>query len=314
MYRAAAVLGLGRSAVVTIPTDDVLRMDVTTLRKQLAQDRAVGCTPIAVVANAGTVNTGAIDPIPELALVCQEQDLWLHIDGAYGLPGVLDPELAPLYGDLSVANSLVIDPHKWLATSIGCGAVFVRDSSLLGRAFTLESAAYIDESQPVSADGAPLTSQFDDLGYLYHHFGVEQTATSRGVEVWALLKEIGIEGVRSRVCRHNRYARYLAERIHASPCLGLVAPVTLSICCFRYVPVPLLGRTDKEATEILNRLNREVLGRVRARGSCIPSGTTIRDAFVIRPCYINPRTTLADVEALTDDVEACGAEIWDGLQ
>jgi aromatic-L-amino-acid/L-tryptophan decarboxylase len=208
----------------------------------------------------------------------------------------------------------VIDPHKWLATSIGCGAVFVRDSSLLERAFTLESAAYIDESQPVSTDGAPLTSQFDDLGYLYHHFGVEQTATSRGVEVWALLKEIGSEGVRSRVCRHNRYARFLAERIHASPRLELVAPVTLSICCFRYVPVPLLGRTDKEATEILNRLNREVLGRVRARGSCIPSGTTIRDAFVIRPCYINPRTTLADVEALRDDVEACGAEIWDELQ
>lgn len=310
VYRAAAVLGLGRRAVVTIPTDKALRIDVTALRERLRQDRAAGYTPVAVVANVGTVNTGAVDSIPELGELCHEQGIWLHVDGAYGLLGLLDPQVAPLYGDLSVADSLVIDPHKWLAAPIGCGAVFVRDGNLLGRAFTLESAAYVEESQPFYAEDAPLTSQFDDFGYLFHHFGVEQSAPSRGVQVWAILKEMGAEGVRARICRHNGYARHLAERVQASPCLELMAPITLSICCFRYVPPSLCGRTNGEATETLNQLNRAVLSRVRARGRCVPSATTVHHAFVIRPCYINPRTTLADVDALADEVETCGAEVW----
>jgi aromatic-L-amino-acid/L-tryptophan decarboxylase len=205
-----------------------------------------------------------------------------------------------------VANSLVLDPHKWLATPVGCGTVFVRDGNLLGRAFTLESAAYVEESQPAYALDAPLTSQFDDFGNLSNHFGVEETAPSRGVQVWAILKEIGAEGVRARICRHNGYSRHLAERVESSPCLELMAPATLSICCFRYVPNTLRGRTDDQAMTTLNQLNREV----RARGRCIPSATTVHGAFVIRPCYINPRTTLADVDALVDEVESCGAEAW----
>jgi aromatic-L-amino-acid decarboxylase len=198
VYRAAAVLGLGRRSVVTIPTSETLRINLTALRERIQQDKAAGCTPVAVVANAGTVNTGAVDPLPALGRLCQEQEIWLHVDGAYGLLGVLDPQVAPRYGDLTVANSLVVDPHKWLAAPIGCGAVFVRDGELLGRAFTLESAAYVEDSHPDSAEDAPLTSQFDDFGYLYHHFGVEQSAPSRGVQVWAILKEIGAEGM----CAH----------------------------------------------------------------------------------------------------------------
>lgn len=310
VYRAAAVLGLGRRAVVSIPTDEALRLDMSALRERLRQDQAAGCTPIAVVANAGTVNTGAIDPLPELGKLCQEQGIWLHVDGAYGLLGVLDPRTSHLYGDLRMADSLVLDPHKWLAAPVGCGTVFVRDGNLLGRAFTLESAAYVEESQPAYALDAPLTSQFDDFGNLFNHFGVEETAPSRGVQVWAILKEIGAEGVRARICRHNGYARHLAERVQSSPCLELMAPVILSICCFRYVPPTLRGRTDDQAMTILNQLNREVLARVRARGRCIPSATTVHGAFVIRPCYINPRTTLADVDALADEVESCGAEAW----
>jgi len=310
VYRAAAVLGLGRRAVIPIPTDEALRLDMAALRERLRRDQAAGCTPIAVVANAGTVNTGAIDPLPELGDLCREQDIWLHVDGAYGLLGVLDPQIAPLYGDLRMADSLVLDPHKWLAAPVGCGTVFVRDRNLLGRAFTLESAAYIEESQPVYALDAPLTSQFDDFGNLFMHFGVEQTAPSRGVQVWAILKEIGAEGLRARVCRHNGYARHVAERVKSSPYLELMAPVFLSICCFRYVPPTLRDRTDNQAMTILNQLNREVLARVRARGRCIPSATTVHGAFVIRPCYINPRTTLADVDALVDEVESCGAEAW----
>ena len=310
VHRAAAVLGLGRSAVVTLPTDDATRLDMAVLRERVKHDRAAGCTPVAVVASAGNVNTGAVDPLPEVAEFCRREHIWLHVDGAYGLFGILDPEVAALYGDLAAADSLAMDPHKWLAVPLGCGAAFVRDGKLLERAFTLQPAAYAEQSMPSHTDDAPLTSQFDDFGHYYIHLGVDQSAPCKGVQVWAVLKEIGVEGVRARICRHNRYARHLAERVQSSPTLELMAPVTLSICCFRYVPPALHGRTDKEATALLNQLNQMVLTRVRARGRCVPSATIINGAFVIRPCYINPRTTLADVDALADEVEFCGTEIW----
>jgi len=312
IQRAAAVLGFGRQAVAMVPTDDALRMDVTSLSQRLQQDIAAGCTPIAVVATTGTTSTGAVDPIPELSDLCHEHSIWLHIDGAYGLLAVLDPEVAPLYGDLTAADSLVLGPSKWLATSMGYGTIFVRDGKLLERAFTLEDAVYLEGSQPIYATDTPITSQFDDFGHVFHQFGVEHSLPSRGVEVWAVLKEIGAEGLKARIRRHNQYARYLAERIRRSSNLELAAPVTLSTCCFRYVPDALRKQTG-QTTEILNHVNRTVLSQVRARGRCMPSATMIEDAFVIRPCFVNPRTTLADVDALADEVEACGAEAWASL-
>jgi glutamate/tyrosine decarboxylase-like PLP-dependent enzyme len=313
VHRAAAVLGLGRQALVLIPTDDTLRVDPGALRQQLQRDLAEGCTPLAVVATAGTTSTGAIDPLPELSALCREFGIWLHIDGAYGLLGVLDPEIASLYGDLDAADSLVVGPSKWLATCAGYGSVFVRDGSLLERTFTLEDAVYLEDSQPIYATDTPVTSQFDDFGYVFHHFGVEHSLPSRGVEVWAVMKEIGVDGVRARVRRHNHYARYLAERVRQSPALELAAPVTLSTCCFRYVPEALQRQPDPAVTELLNQLNRAVLGRVRARGRCAPSATMIQNTFVIRPCFINARTTLVDVDALLDEVELCGAAAWAAL-
>ncbi|HEX8696943.1 MAG TPA: aminotransferase class V-fold PLP-dependent enzyme [Longimicrobium sp.] len=312
IHRAAGVLGLGRRAVVTIPVDDGLRIDLDALRRRLDADLAAGCTPVALVASAGTISAGTVDPLPALAALAREYDTWLHVDGAYGLLGVLDPEVAPLYGDLGECDSLVADPHKWLATSMGIGCAFVRDAGLLERAFTLGPAVYVEGSQPMRLPppDMPVASQFDGLGYAFHHFGVEHTLPSRGVEVWALLKEIGAEGVRARVRRHNQYARYLAERVRRSPVLELMAPVTLSTVCFRYVPEALRGRPGAEAAAALDALNREVLGRVRSRGRLAPSGTSVRGAFVIRPCFVGPRTTLADVDALADEVEACGAEAW----
>ncbi len=308
IHRAAAVLGLGRRAVVEIPVDADFRLDVGVLRERLRRDRAAGRTPIAVVATAGTVNTGAVDPIAALVELCREEGLWLHVDGAYGLPAVLDPETAPLFAGLGAADSLVVDPHKWLATPVGCGAVFVRDRELQARAFRLAPADYLDESGEDEERGR----QVQELGLQFHHLGVEQTAPARGVAVWALLKEIGAEGLRARVRQHNGFARRLAERVRVSPVLELLAPVTLSICCFRYVPPELRGRP--RAAELLNRLNRQVLRLVQGRGRCMPSGTVLRGAFAIRACYINPRTTVADVDALAAEAEACGALVWERLR
>jgi aromatic-L-amino-acid decarboxylase len=305
VLRAAGILGMGRRSLVALPTDDGLRLNVDALRAQLRQDRAEGCTPIAVVASAGTVNTGAVDPLREILEVCHEEDVWLHVDGAYGGFGLLDPAVAHLYDGFAEAGSIAVDPHKWLAVPLGCGATFVKDCNLLGRAFTLEPAEYLEGSV---REVETVHSQFDELGYPLVDFTVEQSARSRGVTVWAALKEMGAEGFRARVSRHNAYARQLSERVQASPNLELLAPVTLSICCFRYVPDELRGETS--STERLNDLNREIVERLHAEHHHVPSSTEIEGAFAIRPCYINPRTGPEEVDDLAQAVERIGAQVW----
>jgi aromatic-L-amino-acid decarboxylase len=310
IHRAAGVLGLGRRAVVEVPVDDTFHMDVEALTEQIRRDRAAGCTPVAVVATAGTVNTGAVDPIAALVEICRSEQIWLHVDGAYGLFGMLDPDVSALFAAVSEADSHVVDPHKWLATPVGCGAVFVRDRDLLTRAFTLEPADYLDEQ--VDEGGTGRGRQFQELGHQFHHLGLEQTAPSRGVQVWSILKEAGAQGIRDRIRRHNGFARHLAERVRASPVLELLTPVELSVCCFRYVPPAVQDRANQD--EVLDQLNRQVLTTVQARGRCMPSGTRIRGAHAIRACYINPRTTIADVDALVEEVERCGAAVWQKLE
>lgn len=303
--RAPAVLGLGRRSLIPLPTDNELRLDVDALRDRLRMDKKEGCTPIAVIATAGTVNTGAVDPISDVLQVCREEEVWLHIDGAYGGFGVLDPEVASLYRGLAETDSLAVDPHKWLAVPLGCGATFVRDRALLGRALTLEPAEYLEGA--TRQEGA-VASQFDGLGYTFHDFNFEQSARSRGVTVWAALHEMGADGMRARVTRHNSFARELARLVQASPVLELLAPVTLSICCFRYVPIQLQGSAVN--TEKLNTLNRKILSRLHREHHHIPSSTEIDGQFAIRPCYINPRTALSDVTGLAAAVERIGADVW----
>jgi glutamate/tyrosine decarboxylase-like PLP-dependent enzyme len=294
--RAAAVLGMGRRAVASIPVDGAQRIDLDLLRAALEADSAEGILPVALVASAGTVNTGAVDPIDEMADIAARHNTWLHVDGAYGLFGVLDPRVAPLFRGLERADSAAVDPHKWLAAPLGCGAAYVRDRALVARAFTLEAAAYLDEDSPEHE----IASTFDDLGDPpYHHFSPEHSAPSRGVRVWAILKEIGAAGMRDRVVRHNSFARHLASRVEADDRLELLADPVLSICCFRY-RAPGLG--EKE----LNELNAEIVHRLHVEGTHVPSATRVAGQFAIRPCYINPRTTLAEVDDLADRVREMG--------
>jgi aromatic-L-amino-acid decarboxylase len=293
--RAAAVLGLGRRAIASIAVDATQSMDLDHLREALEADRAKGILPVALVASAGTVNTGAIDPIDQMAEIASRYDTWLHIDGAYGLFGALDPRVAPLFRGLERADSAAVDPHKWLAAPMGCGAAFVRDRALLGRAFTTEPAEYLEGAVGTSE----VQSSFDDLGEPYHHFGVEHSAPSRGVQVWAILKEIGAEGIRERVIRHNDFARHLASRVEEDDRFELLAAPTLSICCFRY------RSPQMEETE-LDELNAEIARRLHADGRYVPSTTRVAGKLAIRPCYINPRTSLAEVDGLADRVREIG--------
>jgi aromatic-L-amino-acid decarboxylase len=291
--RAAGVLGLGRRSVRGIATDDRQRIDVRALVRALDEDRASGIRPIAVVATAGTVNTGAVDPIAELADITTDRGIWLHVDGAYGAFGVLDDRVAELFRGMDRADSVAADPHKWLAAPLGCGATFVRDRARLGRAFTLEPAEYLEGSTAAGEVQSP----FDDFGELYHDFNIEQSAQSRGVTVWAILTEIGRAGLRDRVTRHLDFARHLERRVLAEPRLELVAPATLSICCFRY-------RAINEGAS--NSLNERIAQRLRTETRFVPSTTTVGGRYAIRPCYINPRTSIDDVDGLVEAVMRIG--------
>lgn len=293
--RALRVLGLGRRALREVPNSAAGVINVAALREMLRSDVSHGATPVAIVASAGDVNTGAVDPLPELVDLARDANVWLHVDGAYGAFGVLDERVQPLYGDLGLVDSLVADPHKWMAAPIGCGAVFVRDSALLGRAFTLEPAQYLQHDPPGTGD---TTSPFEELGYDYHDFGVDQSAPARGLVVWALLKEIGAEGMRARVRRHLDCARLVADRVKAEPNLELLAEPVLSICCFRYRP----KRMREEAA--LDDINTRIVREIRARARCVPSSTRVNGRVAIRPCFINPRSTFDDAKALVDEVLA----------
>lgn len=299
VIRAAAVLGLGREAVVGIPVDAGGRIRLDDLRRILEEDRSAGVVPVALVATAGTVNTGAVDPIGSMADLATEFGSWLHVDGAYGLFGRLDERVASLYEGLERADSAVVDPHKWLATPMGIGAVFVRDRSLLGRAFTLEPAAYLEGAVDSEAD---ISSPFDSFGELFHDFNLDQSAPSRGAVVWAVLREIGADGMRQRVRRHNDFARRLAELVAADERLELLAAPTLSICCFRY-------RAPGIDDATLDRMNAEIAHRLRAETPYVPSSTRVAGRFAIRPCYINPRTTLDEVDGLARSVREIGDRI-----
>jgi glutamate/tyrosine decarboxylase-like PLP-dependent enzyme len=295
--RALATLGLGRDALQRIPASRRGTVDTGALARSTDADLAAGATPIAVVATAGDVHTGAVEPIDELRQVAHERELWCHVDGAYGAFGVLDPRVRALYGDLGRVDSLAVDPHKWLAVPVDCGALLVRDAEHLEAAFALEPASYLPYSRRGDSDP---DSGFDQLGVGSPERGFEHSAPARGLWVWAALKEIGLEGMRGRVARHLDCARRVAARVAAEPDLELLAQPVLSICCFRYHPPAIRD------TATLERLNRAVLDGVRARGRCIPSSTRVRNKLAIRPCFLGPRTTVREADLLVDEVLAVG--------
>jgi aromatic-L-amino-acid decarboxylase len=300
MLRALGVMGLGRRALCAVPVDRKRRLDLDALAAAIDADLSAGRTPIAVVASAGDVNTGLVDPIDEVRAIAHARGVWLHVDGAYGGFGVLDERVRARYGDLGAVDSFAVDPHKWLAVPVGCGATFVRDGGLLERALALEPAAYVAHAP--RRDGDP-GSPFDVLGEGNPDHSLDHSAPSRGLAVWAALAELGADGMRARVTRHLDCARRVAERVRAEPELELLAEPELSICVFRYHPPAIRDQGTLEA------LNLAVLLAVRARGRSVPSSTKVNNKLAIRPCFIGPRTTLADADALVDEVLAVGREL-----
>ena len=291
LRKAAELLGLGTRAVRIIPVNDRLQMNVAGLRSAVAEDRAGGRRPFCVAASAGTVNTGAIDPLDELADFCKEQDLWLHVDGAYGAFGVLDPERAAQFAGMERADSLALDPHKWLSVPVECGCALVRDGNLLRETFSLVPP-YLRTEEGKGFGGLPWFSEY----------GFQQTRGFRALKVWMVLQHAGRSGVAATVTRHMALARRLAEIIDAAPDLERLAPVPLSVVCFRYVPEGWLGQDAR-----LDTLNKAIMEQVQAGGEAFLSSTVLNGQFALRACIVHGGTTEEDIAALVQVVRRVGA-------
>ncbi len=293
LRKAADLLGLGEQGVRTIPVDEQFHIDVSRLREAIERDVAEGRVPFCVAGNAGSVNCGAIDPLEQLADLCEEKGLWLHVDGAYGAIGVVDPDIAARYRGMERAHSVALDPHKWLSVPVECGCVLLRDGDLLRDTFSLVPS-YLRTEEGKGFGGLPW----------YSEYGFQQSRGFRALKLWATLQHAGTSGIRSIVCGHNRLARVLASRIDAAPELERLAPVELSIVCFRYIP---LGRRQGE--EELNALNRKIMETIQSEGEAFLSGTDLRGKFALRACILHYGTSEQDIEGLVATVLRAGGRL-----
>jgi len=285
------LLGLGRSALRLVPAlaDDTI--DLAALRGAIAADRSAGNVPFLVVGCAGSVSTGAIDPLDALADLCAEEKSWFHVDGAFGALAALSPDLRPLLRGMERADSLAFDMHKWMFLPYEIGCALVRDPRLHRGAFAL-AADYLEHTTRGIGGG--------DLWF--SDYGVELSRGFKALKAWMALKEHGSAKLGRIVRRNVEQARTLGDLVAADPDLELLAPVSLNIVCFRY-----RGKVQGEAA--LEALNRELLLRLHEGGLAAPSYATVHGRYALRACITNHRTRRGDLEILRRETVRLGREL-----
>jgi aromatic-L-amino-acid/L-tryptophan decarboxylase len=291
--KAVELLGIGADNLRVIPSDAQLRMLSEELEVQISRDLEAGHLPIAVAASAGTVNTGAIDPIADIAAVCHRHGLWLHVDGAYGAPAILTDRYRAELEALSLADSVALDPHKWMYVPVDAGVVLLRNGAAMRDAFSLVPP-YLRTDGSLTGVSGPVW---------FSEYGPEQTRPFRALKVWMAIKHLGLEGYKELLERDIALADHLAEQVRQQPNLELLA-TGLSIVCFRYAPPAFRGDGDR-----LDALNKTLLEEVQLGGQTFLSSTTLSERFVLRACIVNPRTDREDVDALVEIVRETGARL-----
>ncbi len=289
--RAADVLGLGEGAVRKIPIDRENRMIVGELERQLETDIARGVKPAAIVANAGTTGTGAIDPLPEIAALARRHDCWLHVDAAYGGAAVLSDELRPLLGGIESADSITFDAHKWMYVPLTCTFVLFRDSAAAARSFSAH-AAYVQQDKEHADRGR-------DIGFE----GLQLSRNFAALRAWVSLLAHGRAAYARRIEHDVRLTSWLAGRVGETPEFELMCPPSLSICCFRYRPE---GVTDED---YLDRLNTHVMTELQIDGTVFPSNASVQGRAAIRTCIVSYRTEAVHLEHLLASTLELGARI-----
>jgi glutamate/tyrosine decarboxylase-like PLP-dependent enzyme len=283
------MLGLGENNVRLVKTDSGMRIDLADLARSVAEDRRAGYRPFFVAANAGTTATGAFDPIGDLANFAQANDLWLHVDAAYGGFAALAPSQKHLFDGIAAADSVALDPHKWLYLSMGCGCVLYRDPAAAYKAFAHDA----DYTRPIGLER--------DEAFAFWNYGPELSRPFRALDLWLLLKHLGARRLGEAIEENIACAEYLQELVHGSDDFEMLAPVGLSIFCFRHQPRGFSGDLDS--------WNERVLVQLQRGGSSYLSNARIDDKFALRGCVLNYRTTRRDMEILLDDVRAAARAI-----
>lgn len=289
--KAAGLLGLGRDSVHAIPVDSAYEMDAAALDDRLRADRDARRLPVCVVGTAGDVNTGAIDPLDAIADVCSRHGVWFHVDASYGGFAALAPSVRGRLRGFSRADSIALDPHKWLFAPLDVGCLLVRSPAALHRAFA-HAAAYVD----VIADEHMSEFAFWD-------YGPELSRRFRALKIWFALKLHGVKAMTDTIEQNLRVAQHLAAAIDASDDFERLAPVPLSIVCFRYAPPAMRARLaagDASARAEVDALNRRLMLELQRDGEAYLSNATIGGVFALRACLVNYRTTVEDVTRLLD--------------
>jgi glutamate/tyrosine decarboxylase-like PLP-dependent enzyme len=261
------------------------------MRGAIWADRAAGHHPFCVLGTAGTVNTGATDDLRALAALCREEDLWFHVDGAFGALVRISPQLAPVVDGMEMADSLGFDLHKWMSLPFEVACVLVRDAATHRAAFSMSASYLATATRGVTAGGLP----FSELG-------IDLTRGFKALKVWMAIKAHGVRAHARMIEQNVAQARYLAGLVEDDPSLELLAPVPLNIVCFRYNP----GGVPEER---LNAINQEILVRLQEDGIAIPSGTTLAGRFAIRAANVNHRSRREDFDLLARSVVRLGNEI-----
>ena len=289
--KAVELFGMGNASLRRVPADGDFRIRLDALRDMIAADRLAGLRPICVIGTAGTVNSGATDDLDALADLCAAEQLWFHVDGAFGALARLVPALAPIVKGMERADSLAFDLHKWMYLPYEIACVLVRDRAMHEAAFSLTPSYLTDEGRGVIAGGLPFADR-----------GVELTRNFKALKVWLSLKAHGVDAVARVIAQNVDQARRFAERVVKIPNVVLSAPVSLNIVCFRVAP-PALSPEQQDA------LNKELLLRIQETGLAIPSGSRIAGRYVLRVACSNHRSTWDDFEAFLAGIVRIRAQV-----
>ncbi|MCC7209324.1 MAG: aminotransferase class V-fold PLP-dependent enzyme [Anaerolineae bacterium] len=289
--KAVEILGLGHDNLRKIPVDADFRMDLRALQAQIEADRRAGLRPACVAASAGTVNSGAVDPLAEIADLCAREGLWFHVDGAYGAPGVLAESARAHFAGMDRADSLALDPHKWLYVPIECGCAFVRDAGLMRDTFSL----------------VPPYLRDDRILPWFSEFGPQQTRGFRALKLWLTMQQVGLDGYRALIEHDIQMAKALQAKIRARPDFALVAAGPLSVTCFRFAP------PDGLDAEHVDALNRDLLALVQREGRVFLTSAELNGRFVLRACIVNFRTCEDDLDVLLDTLADAARRVRGGM-
>jgi glutamate/tyrosine decarboxylase-like PLP-dependent enzyme len=296
--KAAALLGIGHANVRRIAVDERFRMDVADLERRIADDRDAGAEPLCIVASAGTVVTGAVDPLADVAAVARREGLALHVDACYGGFARLAPSARRLFDGIADADSIALDPHKWLYLPVDCGCILYRDPAAARAAFVL------------GADYTRVLETAPGEAFAFWDYTPELSRRFRALKVWMALAHVGARAYGEAIESNLDCAAHLGSLVEESEDLELLAPVGLSIVCFRWLPPGFRTRGPRTPGEEahLDSVNERVLVALQRGGGSYLSNATVRGRFGLRGCVLNFRTTRDDMRALLDDVRRAAVE------